>query len=170
MFQNFPRFQHVSFGDRQNNKELAKATGVSETFWKQGKYMALAAGLVKEHLPSIPSNFDKKDADIVARMMKNMTFSWHWNWERNSQTWPQMRLDSTVLNNLPELFWGDFIIPTFPLKKTCLSLNLYLFQKVKLITEKFYPLTFASFLKIRTHDLLKRLDKNFEGGAFSIIC
>ena len=55
--------------------ELAKATGVSETFWKQGKYMALAAGLVKEHLPSIPSNFDKKDGDIVARMMKNMTSS-----------------------------------------------------------------------------------------------
>ena len=32
--------------------------------------MALAAGLVEEHLASILSNLDKKDGDIVARMMK----------------------------------------------------------------------------------------------------
>ena len=32
--------------------------------------MALAAGLVEEHLASILSKFDKKDRDIVARMMK----------------------------------------------------------------------------------------------------
>ena len=32
--------------------------------------MARTAGLVEEHLASILSNLDKKDGDIVARMMK----------------------------------------------------------------------------------------------------
>ena len=32
--------------------------------------MALAAGLSEEHLASVLSNFDKKDGDIVARLMK----------------------------------------------------------------------------------------------------
>ena len=84
---NFPRFQHVSGADRLNNKELAKATGVSETFWKQGKCMALTAGLVEEHLASILSNLDKKDGDIVARMMKIKPLLFFYNFSKMSILW-----------------------------------------------------------------------------------
>lgn len=61
------RARFILGGEKMKNKDLREATGVSETFWKRGKCMALAAGLVTDHLETTLSKYDKKE-DIVAKM------------------------------------------------------------------------------------------------------
>ena len=66
--------------------------------------MALAAGLVEEHLASILSKFDKKDWDIVAQMKKIRHLLDVEIEKEILKLDLQMRFDLTVLNNLPKIF------------------------------------------------------------------
>jgi len=61
------RARFVLGGAKMKNKDLKEATGVSETFWRKGKCLVLAAGLVTDHLETTLSKYDKKD-DIVSKM------------------------------------------------------------------------------------------------------